>query len=186
MSRESASGSPAADADLPKAFPIRFDPEKGRIFFQDQPVWLMSPQHFAALAAELESTFGESARAILVRVSKDAGRSLGERMVSPVGAATDDMSRLSALLRIAEILPAVGHGKATFIVKDLKDVATVWTLPHSWIADLRKPGATPVCGLYAGYLAGILTGVFARPVACEEVECRALGAKACVFRTRAT
>src|SRR3990172_4250166 len=89
------------------------------------------------------------------------------------------------LYRVAELLPVLGHGKATLVLGDLHALETTWTLPHSQIAELRRPSSQAVCHFYTGVVAGLVAGAFGRGVRADEVRCRAKGDEACVITTRA-
>jgi len=168
------------------SFPITFDTEKGRIFMQGLPVWFMSPQYYADMQVQLETLMGKASRGILYRAAEHAGVRIATLLGPGIGPETDDMARVSLLLRVAEVMPSAGHGRMTFVVGDLKDADITWTLPYSYIAELSEKTSHPVCHFYAGYIGGIASVVFGRNVVCEEVECRVMSAKACVFKTRAT
>lgn len=164
-------------------FPVTFDKQAGRIFFAGVPVWFMSPRYYVDLEVQLEAVMGKASKGILYRVAELGGSHIVRLSVGDLDA--DDMTRVSALLRIAELFPLLGHGKVTLVVEDLGSLETTWTLPHSQIAELRRPTPHVVCHLYAGVIAGFVSTVFGRPVRSDEVRCRAKGDEACVITTRA-
>lgn len=185
MTRKSVPPPDETDDAKAEYFPMSFDATKGRILFQRIPAWLMSPRYYVALQKQLEAVMGKAAKGILYRAAEESGAWFAKLVGGDLAADADDMARVGVLLRIAEMMPIMGHGRATLVVEDLGSLRTTWTLPFSLIAELRKPAAEPVCHFYAGAAAGVVQQIFGRPVSCEEVACVAKGDPACLIRTAA-
>lgn len=166
-------------------FPVTFDRREGRILFSGVPVWFMTAQYYVDMQVQLESVMGKASKGILYRSAELLGMRLVRLVAGEPDADVDGMTRVSALLRVAEFLPVLGHGKATLALGDLQTLETTWTLPHSQIAELRRPSSQAVCHFYAGVVAGLVAGAFGRGVRAEEVQCRAKGDEACVITTHA-
>ena len=185
MARKKASEDRGAEETAGDSFPITFDPSKGRIFLQNAPVWFMSPEYYVDLQLQLEQTMGKASKGILYRAAEQSGRRIAQMISAGLDPNADDMTRVTILLKIAEFVPTMGHGKVALVIEDLGQLKTAWTMPYSQIAEIRRPSDHPACHFYAGAAAGIVSEVFGRPVMGEEVECAATGGKACVFRTHA-
>jgi|SRR3990170_1062475 len=175
---------PVRESDV-SAFPVTFDRREGRILFSGVPVWFMTAQYYVDMQVQLESVIGKASKGILYRSAELLGTRLVRLVAGETVADGDDMTRVSALLRVAELLPVLGHGKATLVLEDLHALETTWTLPHSQIAELRRPSSQAVCHFYTGVVAGLVAGAFGRGVRADEVRCRAKGDEACVITTRA-
>jgi len=179
------SSTKAEDLPIVEGFPLTFDSKSGRMFVQGMPVWFMSPFSYVEMQAQLEDLMGKAAKGVLYRAAEQAGRRFAETLGAANTAEGDDGTHLAVLLRLAEFLRHVGHGYAELVIVDIGRIETTWTMPQNYISELHAPTNEPVCHFYSGAIAGAVSAVFGRSVACDEVKCRAKGDPACEFRTRA-
>lgn len=183
MPRRDPSARPPSDGDV-EGYPLTFDHEKGRILFQGVPIWFVSAHYYVGLKRELEAVVGKAAKGILYRAAEQAGRWAAGRFSQTLTKNADDMARVTILLRMAETLPMMGHGKTNLVIGDLSALETTWTFPFSQIAAEHGPSEESVCDYYAGVVAGFVSALFDREALGSEVACRAKGDASCVVKTR--
>ncbi|MBW1989581.1 MAG: 4-vinyl reductase [Deltaproteobacteria bacterium] len=71
-----------------------------------------------------------------------------------------------------------GWGRLTF---DVSSMPLKVVLENSQEAQWLGPSLKPVCHFYAGIVAGYASAISGEDLVCREVECKAAGAKHCVF-----
>lgn len=185
-------GDPAPRSVNPSAIleagesPVTFDRASGRILLFGMPALFTFPEFYLDLQGQLEETTGRAAKGILYRVSYLAGQRAAGILGGPLEESDGPAGLEARLPKVVDFVLLTGFGNIVASIEDASEAATTWTLPDSFIAQLRPPNGAVVCHVYAGFLAGILSGTLGRPIACTEVACCAKGDEACVFRTEAT
>ncbi len=185
---------PAADAqrgsairmpdiqDLAKR--LRFAPQQGRIWLDDQRMMLMHISSLGALRQELIESLGkETARGLITRIGSQAGNhdAAMSRKVRAGSNTNDDFlagPQLVSLEGIVHCEPLAldidverGHYYGDFSLIDCSEA-------ESHIATYGI-GHEAVCWMLVGYACGYTSAFMGRPILWREVECRAMGHANC-------
>jgi two-component system, NtrC family, response regulator HydG len=180
-----ANGSPSNFPDLRDlASRLRFCPQEGRIWLDDQRMCLMHVTALAALRRELiESQGVDFARGLLSRMGYTSGSADAAlaRRVRPNETLANTFAvgpQLHALEGIVSVEPirmeidvAKGHYYGEFIWRDSVEV-DCHLLSYG-------PSSAPVCWMQIGYACGYTTDFVGRQILFREFECRGTGAPAC-------
>lgn len=169
----------------PPAPPVVVDPATGHMTLWGMPAWIMSPQYYAEMQAELEMLSGKAARGVLYRVAFRSGARAAEGIARATGPARTDEEKAAELHRLVALAFAAGHGLSALSVGDVANRDLTWVIGNSWLAALHAPAKDAVCHYYEGFLAGYAATILGTPVEVREIECRAKGDARCKFRTRA-
>lgn len=163
---------------------LRFAPEEGRIWLDDQRMLLLHASGFGVLRRELIEMLGiERARGLLTRMGYNSGANdaqVARRLRPDAGAAS--AIELGPLLHMLEGLVSVepvhveideeeGHFHGEYIWHGSTEAEE-----HIGIYGL---GAEAACWMQVGYASGFITRFFGRPILFREVECMAQGAAHC-------
>ncbi len=163
---------------------LRFAPQQGRIWLDDQRMMLMHISSLGALRQELIESLGkETARGLVTRIGYQAG-SRDAAMTRKVRAGSNSYDdflagpQLVSLEGIVHCEPIAldidverGHYFGDFYLSDCAEAET-----H--IASYGI-GNEPVCWMLIGYACGYTSAFMGRPVLWREIECRGMGHAKC-------
>jgi DNA-binding NtrC family response regulator/predicted hydrocarbon binding protein len=163
---------------------LRFSPQQGRIWLDDQRMMLMHISSLGALRQELiESLSKETARGIITRIGYQAGThdAAMARKVRAGANTYDDFlagPQLVSLEGIVHCEPlaldidvARGHYFGDFALIDCSEA-------EAHVASYGI-GNEPVCWMLVGYACGYTSAFMGRPILWRETECRAMGHDRC-------
>ena len=169
-------------ADL--AARLRFSPNDGRIWLDDQRMLLMHSSSMGLLRRELIESLGiDRARGLLTRMGYHAGTRDAQmaRKVRP-------QFNLGHMFSVGPQLHALEGGAQVETVRLDLDVERgvyhgefIWKSSYEDEEDSRYFGiaAEPRCWMQIGYASGFTTAFMGRPVLYREVECQSLGQPHC-------
>jgi DNA-binding NtrC family response regulator/predicted hydrocarbon binding protein len=163
---------------------LRFAPQHGRIWLDDQRMMLMHVSSLGALRQELiESLSHETARGLLTRIGYQAGArdaAMAKKLRSANGAydhflAGPQLVSLEGIVHCEplalEIDVASGHYYGDFALIDCAEA-------EAHVANYGI-GEEPSCWMLTGYACGYTSTFMGRPILWREVECRAMGNDRC-------
>ena len=159
---------------------LRFAPEDGRIWLDDERAVLLRASVFAGLRRELLESLGvEKARALLTRVGYSAGArdatlavSLrGSRQLTDVFAVGPQMHALEGFVAVEPIRIEID------VEKGIHYVEQIWHDSMEAAAHIEAAGLATesVCWMQIGYASGFNSALFGRPILFREVACRGAG-----------
>ena len=163
---------------------LRFAPQQGRIWLDDQRMLLMHVSSLGALRQELIGSLGlEVARGLITRIGYQAGARDAE-MAKKLRAGSSVYDhflagpQLVSLEGIVHCEPLaldidVGSGRyfGDFALIDCAEAEA-----HLASYDI---GAEPVCWMLVGYACGYTSTFMGRPILWREIECRGMGHDRC-------
>lgn len=163
---------------------LRFAPEDGRIWLDDERAILFRASVFTSLRRELLETLGaENARALLTRIGYSAGARdatlaitlRGGRNLTDVFAVGPQMHALEGFVAVEPVRIEIDVEKGVHYVEQ------IWHDSMEAGAHLEAAGlaAEPVCWMQAGYASGFNSALFGRPILFREVACRGAGHAHC-------
>lgn len=163
---------------------LRFAPEDGRIWIDDERAVLLRASVFAGLRRELlESLGAEKARALLTRVGYSAGARdatlavnlRGSRQLTDVFAVGPQMHALEGFVAVEPIRIEID------VEKGIHYVEQIWHDSMEAAAHIEAAGlaAESVCWMQIGYASGFNSALFGRPILFREVACRGAGDPHC-------
>ncbi len=76
---------------------------------------------------------------------------------------------------------ALGYGTVEIVLADISRSTMRFTLEDSLIARAYGPSDSPVCHVFAGFMAGVVREMTGTEVHCEEIACSSMGAEKCEF-----
>ena len=163
---------------------LRFAPQQGRIWLDDQRMMLMHMSSLSALRQELIETLGkETARGLLTRIGYQAGghdAAMSRKVRANLNTFDDFMAgpQLVSLEGIVhceanalDIDVERGHYYGDFSLTDCSEAE----------AHIASYGISnePVCWMLLGYACGYTSAFMGRPILWREVECRNMGHAKC-------
>ncbi|HJW27172.1 MAG TPA: sigma 54-interacting transcriptional regulator, partial [Rhodocyclaceae bacterium] len=163
---------------------LRFAPQQGRIWLDDQRMMLMHVSSFGSLRQELIESLGkETARGLITRIGYQAGThdAAMTRRIRAGSKTNDDFlagPQMVSLEGIVHCEPAAleidverGHYYGDFYLIDCSEA-------EAHIASYGI-GNEAVCWMLVGYACGYTSAFMGRPILWREIECRAMGHSRC-------
>jgi DNA-binding NtrC family response regulator/predicted hydrocarbon binding protein len=163
---------------------LRFAPQQGRIWLDDQRMMLWHVSSMGILRQELIESLGkETARGLITRIGYQAGARDAEmtRKVRAGSNTFDDFMAGPQLVSLEGIVHCVpngleidverGHYYGDFYLVDCSEA-------EAHIASYGI-GNEPVCWMLVGYACGFTSTFMGRPILWREVECRSMGQDKC-------
>ncbi|BFM07102.1 sigma 54-interacting transcriptional regulator [Halioxenophilus aromaticivorans] len=161
-----------------------FAPDTGHIRLFDQRMLLIPGKALAEFRSEMIKRFGEhEVQQLLTRAGYQRGIDYYHKLRSLVG---DDPDLLiGSAMRLAELEGYVYHqpiaGMQVNFDQGIFQGDYQWH--SSWEAEAHNNhfgvSSEPICWMMTGYASGFSTAMFGRPVLWREIECCAMGHKAC-------
>ena len=187
-SGRSADKRPTANIQVPDiqdlANRLRFAPQQGRIWLDDQRMMLMHISSLGALRQELIESLGkETARGLITRIGYQAGSNdaaMSRKVRANLNTQDDFLAgpQLVSLEGIVHCEPNAleidverGHYYGDFSLIDCAEA-------EAHIATYGI-GNEPVCWMLLGYACGFTSAFMGRPILWREVECRHMGHANC-------
>lgn len=163
---------------------LRFAPQDGRIWLDDERAVLLRASVFAALRRELLESLGvDKARALLTRIGYSAGArdaslaiSLrGSRELIDVFAVGPQMHALEGFVAVEPIRIDIDVEKGVHYVEQ------IWHDSMEASAHIEAAGLATesVCWMQIGYASGFNSALFGRPILFREMSCRGAGDPHC-------
>jgi DNA-binding NtrC family response regulator/predicted hydrocarbon binding protein len=163
---------------------LRFAPQQGRIWLDDQRMMLWHVSSMGVLRQELIESLGkETARGLITRIGYQAGARDAEmtRKVRAGSNSYDDFMAGPQLVSLEGIVHCVpnglaidvehGHYYGDFLLVDCAEA-------EAHIASYGI-GNEPVCWMLLGYACGFTSTFMGRPILWREIECRSMGHDRC-------
>jgi DNA-binding NtrC family response regulator/predicted hydrocarbon binding protein len=163
---------------------LRFAPQQGRIWLDDQRMMLWHVSSIGVLRQELIESLGkETARGLITRIGYQAGARDAEmtRKVRAGSNTYDDFMAGPQLVSLEGIVHCVpngleidverGHYFGDFYLEDCAEA-------EAHIASYGI-GNESVCWLLVGYACGFTSTFMGRPILWREIECRSMGHDRC-------
>lgn len=163
---------------------LRFSPQQGRIWLDDQRMMLMHISSLGALRQELIESLGkETARGLITRIGYQAGShdaAMSRKVRADLNTYDDFLAgpQLVALEGIVHCEPNAldidverGHYYGDFFLVDCAEA-------EAHIASYGI-GNEPVCWMLVGYACGYTSAFMGRPILWREIECRHMGHAKC-------
>lgn len=163
---------------------LRFAPQQGRIWLDDQRMMLMHISSLGALRQELIESLGkETARGLITRIGYQAGSNdaaMSRKVRANLNTQDDFLAgpQLVSLEGIVHCEPNAleidverGHYYGDFTLTDCAEA-------EAHIATYGI-GNEPVCWMLLGYACGFTSAFMGRPILWREVECRHMGHANC-------
>lgn len=162
---------------------LRFSPQEGRIWLDDERVILFRGSVLSALRRELLALGQHNAQEILTRIGYAAGaRDAAMALSLRKGKGWSQMFAVGPQLHALEGFVAVEPVRIEIdATRRVHYVEQLWH--HSAEADAHVSvlglSSTPVCWMQTGYASGFNSTLFERPILFREVECVGAGAPHC-------
>ncbi|WP_321927506.1 sigma 54-interacting transcriptional regulator [Paraburkholderia guartelaensis] len=163
---------------------LRFAPQQGRIWLDDQRMMLMHISSLGALRQELIESLGkETARGLVTRIGYQAG-SRDAAMTRKVRAGSN---RYDDFLAGPQLVSLEGIVHCEPISLDI-DVEHGHYFGDFYLIDCAEAeahiasygiGNEPVCWMLIGYACGYTSAFMGRPILWREIECRGMGHAKC-------
>ncbi len=163
---------------------LRFAPQQGRIWLDDQRMMLMHVSSLGALRQELIESLGkETARGLITRIGYQAGARDAE-MARKVRAASDTYDHFLAGPQLVS-LEGIVHCEMNAL--DI-DVGSGRYFGDFYLVDCAEAevhlasygvGNDSVCWMLIGYACGYTSTFMGRPILWRECECRSMGQPKC-------
>ena len=165
---------------------LRFAPEAGQIWLDDQRMVLLHAETMGSLRQELIETLGrDRARGVITRMGHASGRRDAQfvRRMMPNASDTELLELGPQLHTLEGIVSAKALTMEIDIARGIFAGEFVWDYSfeaavHSAIYGIE---AEPACWMQVGYASGYCTELMGRSVLCREVECVAKGDSRCLI-----
>ena len=163
---------------------LRFAPQQGRIWLDDQRMMLMHVSSLGALRQELIESLGkETARGLITRIGYQAGANDAE-MAKKLRAGS---STYDSFLAGPQLVSLEGIVHCEPIGLDI-DVGKGRYFGDFYLVDCAEAeahmasygiGESPACWMLIGYACGYTSTFMGRPILWREIECRCTGHSKC-------
>jgi predicted hydrocarbon binding protein len=165
---------------------LRFDGEKGTIFTRNaQKTFAVSEDFIIGLQAGLEQEVGDASAVIMYKCGFQWGladmRKFETTMVREFGTDIHSANLKFMMETWWWPLQALGWGSWEIDFSKGEQGIVVVNMYDSVVAKSLGEVGKPVCYLYAGMFAGVLTHLSRRPLSGIEIQCYAMGASYCRF-----
>lgn len=155
---------------------LRFNPEKGGLFFKEVRYLLMRPETFVAFQKAIEKELGDKASQILYQTGFQGG-SLSSRNYQEVL----KLSGEEIIHFMVEMGSQIGWGRFELERFDGKNKVLIVKVYHSPFAEGYGPSSKAVCHMIRGVLGGMASSVFGKEIESKEISCLAKGDQYCRF-----
>jgi bacteriochlorophyll 4-vinyl reductase len=163
---------------------VHLDVRKGHVELMGHRIMLFRFEFLVAIQKQLETTIGTSAKGVLYLAGERAAQEVLPAMADRLKQLPSGKEALVALQRMSDIWATIGAGRATVTMFTPAEGRYSFKIEDSTYPAAYGPSSRPVCHLWAGWAAGVIKRLFGRDVLCEEVQCRAMGARFCEFEIR--
>lgn len=163
---------------------LKFAPEDGRIWLDDERMILFHASVFSSLRREIIDTLGpEKARALFMRIGYSAGSRDATLAISIRGSSDpSDVFAVGPQLHALEGFVAVEPVRIDIDVeRGVHYVEQIWHDSAEALAHIEAVGfsSEAVCWMQVGYASGFNSALFGRPILFKEIECSGTGAAHC-------
>ncbi|MAA74099.1 MAG: sigma-54-dependent Fis family transcriptional regulator [Salinisphaeraceae bacterium] len=163
---------------------VRFEPDKGRIWLEDQRMVLLHSSGLGVMRRELIETLGtQAARGLITRIGYNSGardaelarRLRGSKTAEEAVSAGPELHMIEGIVRVeavrVEVDEQAGHFYGEYI----------WHGSVEGEEHVRAYGTghAPACWMQVGYASGFISVFMGAPVFMREVECCAKGDPHC-------
>lgn len=155
---------------------IKFNPEKGGLFYKEVRYLLVRPETLAVLQKSAEKEIGERASNILYQSGFQGGMLSSKRYRDLFGFSDEEIIRF-----MVEMGPQIGWGRFELERFDSAKRQLIVRVYHSPFAAAYGSSSKPVCHVIRGVLGGMATTVFGKEVEAREPSCFAKGDEWCRF-----
>jgi len=163
---------------------LHVDVRKGRVELMGHPIMIFRFEFLAAIQKQLETTIGPSAKGVMYLAGERAAQGVLPAMADRLKDLPSGKDSLIAMKRMSDIWATIGVGRATITAFSPVDGHYSFKIEDGTFPATYGPSSKPVCHLWAGWAAGVVKRLFGRDVLCDEVQCRAMGARFCEFEVR--
>jgi len=166
---------------------LRYDRKTGTVrTFNDQPAYHVSEDFIMGLQAGLDEEVGDASAVVLYKCGYEWGLADMKRfetsMYREFGRDVQDMNLQFVMEEWWWPLQVSGWGAWEIDFESKRDQGlTIINLYDSAVAKTLGDIGKPVCFLYAGLFAGMLTHLSRRSLSGIEIQCYAMGATYCRF-----
>ncbi len=165
---------------------LRYDPKKGTIYTRNaQRAFHVSEDFIIGLQAGLENEVGDASAVILYKCGFQWGladmRKFETNMVREYGRDAQSTNINFLMETWWWPLQTLGWGSWEIDFSKGEQGIVVINLYDSVVAKTLGEVGKPVCYLYAGMFAGVMTHLSRRPLSGIEIQCYAMGATYCRF-----
>ena len=155
---------------------LRFNSEKGGLFFKEVRYLLMRPETFVSFQKAIEKELGDKASQILYQSGFQGGRLSSKNYQKVL-----KLSREEIIHFMVEMGPQIGWGRFELERLDHNNKVLIVRVYHSPFAEGYGPSSKAVCHLIRGVLGGMASSVFGKEIESKEISCLAKGDQYCRF-----
>ncbi len=163
---------------------LRLDVRKGHVELMGHRIMLFRFEFLVAIQKQLETTIGASAKGVMYLAGERAAQEVMPAKADRLKQLPSAKEPLSALQRLSDIWATIGVGRPGLTTFTPAEGRYSFKIDEGAYPAAYGPSSRPVCHLWAGWAAGVIKRLFGRDVLCEEVQCRAMGARFCEFEIR--
>ena len=156
---------------------LKFDSEKGGLFFKEVRYLLIRPETLLAFQKAAENEIGEKASQILFQ-SGFAGGSLSSKKYREVFSLSDE----EIISFMIEMGSQIGWGRFELEKFDPMERQLMINVFHSPFAEAYGSSSFPVCHFIRGVLSGMASMIFGGEIEVKELSCLAKGDPCCRFK----
>ena len=163
---------------------LHLDVRKGHVELMGHRIMLLRFEFLVAIQKQLETTIGTSAKGVMYLAGESAAQEVLPAMADRLKDLPSGKDSLAELRRMSNLWATIGLGRATVTMFTPLEGRYSFKIDEGAYPAAYGPSSRPVCHLWAGWAAGVIQRLFGRDVLCEEVACRAMGARFCEFEIR--
>ncbi len=163
---------------------LHLDARKGHVELMGHRIMLFRFEFLVAIQKQLETTIGTSAKGVMYLAGERAAQEVLPAMADRLKDLPSGKDSVIELRRLSDIWATIGVGRATVTLFTPSEGRYAFKIEDGTYPAAYGPSSRPVCHLWAGWAAGVIKRLFGRDVLCEEVACRAMGARFCEFEIR--
>jgi len=155
---------------------LKYDPQKGRISFQDVPYMLLRPDTVVDFQKAVEARIGDKVAEMMMAGGYTGGSRSSRRYKELFNYSDEEIVAF-----MCKMGGEIGWGRFETEKLDTESKQLIITVRNSPFAEAYGSSDEGVCHMIRGVLAGMAAGIFGSEVTSEEALCRAKGDELCRF-----
>jgi len=163
---------------------LAVDVRKGHVELMGHRIMLFRFEFLVAIQKQLETTIGTSAKGVMYLAGERAAQEVLPAKADRLKEIPTAKDSPTELRRLSDIWATIGVGRPGLTTFTPSEGRYSFKIDEGAYPAAYGPSSRPVCHLWAGWAAGVIKRLFGRDVLCEEVRCRAMGARFCEFEIR--
>lgn len=155
---------------------LKYDPQKGRISFQDVPYMILRPDTVVDFQKAVEARVGDKVDEMMMAGGYTGGSRSSRRYKELFNYSDEEIVAF-----MCKMGGEIGWGRFETEKLDTESKELIITVRNSPFAEAYGSSDKGVCHMIRGVLAGMAAGIFGTEVTSEEALCRAKGDELCRF-----